>query len=119
MSEKIDATAEVKTYIDSAGRKVLEYIEVFGEEANLGKKTYVGNGVMLAHSANSNAPSRQIPFEFPFPPGTTLRKAFVEFDNLAKKTVAEYQAKQAPRIIGAKTMPNFIGPNGKPLKTGG
>ena len=58
--------------------------------------------------------------EFEFPLGTSLKKAFELFDEFAKKRMDEHQKQQqeaaaAGRVVGAKTIPPLMGPDGKPL----
>ncbi len=120
MSDKT-TIAEMRTYIDSEGRRVVEFIEVYGKDK--GKSSFKGQGMIMARSPDPRIPPQQLPFDFSFPEGTTLKKAFEIFDVEAQKKVdaIQKQRQDQARIIGARTMPAIMGPNGKPMqpKAGG
>ena len=111
---------EVKKYVDSGGREVLEFVQVFGKspESSLVKGAVhvqiqpVANGIPL--------PPQTIRLEFAFPEGVGVKRAFEMFDGTAKAEVErckEEQNKraQANRIVRAAAVPQFMGPDGKPV----
>jgi len=76
---------EVKTYLDYDGREVKEFIQTFGQDKE--PNFYKGRVVIKAQIAGPNGmPTMQaLPFEFMFPEGISLKKAFETFDDIAKQ----------------------------------
>lgn len=112
---------EVKTYVDPEGREVREFIQVFGKdkEANF----YKGGAIMriqgLAPNGMPVVQNRR--FEFLFPQGTSLKRAFETFDQVAKTEMDSYAALMKEevaknKVVGARAMPPLLGPDGKPMK---
>jgi len=113
---------EVKVYDDGEGRIVKEYVQVFGKD----KAPNAYDGVASFQVRARNPMTGQVllqtmKLEFEFPLGTSLKRAYELFDELAGKRFEEYRKQQEDkaRIVGAKTVPSgLMGPDGKPLKKG-
>ena len=115
---------EVKTYVDPEGREVREFIQVFGKDRE--PNFYKGGAVMRVQGiAPNGAPViQQRRFEFLFPKGTTLKRAFEIFDETAKAEIDAYakmmrEEMAASKIVRATAVPPLVGANGKPLEKGG
>ena len=115
---------EVKTYVDPEGREVREFVQVFGKDKE--PNFYKGGAIMrvqgLAPNGMPVVQNRR--FEFLFPQGTSLKRAFETFDQVAKTEMDSYAALMKEeaaknRIVGARVAPPVLGPDGKPVKTGG
>jgi len=114
---------EVKRYMDEQGREVMEFNQVFGKDKLKEPPFYKGRAIIRIQPVSPQGvpmPLQSVPFEFMFPLGTTIKKAFDSFDEIAKKEVDEHAKKMreqaaASRVVAAGAMPTMLGPNGKPI----
>lgn len=132
MGTEHNSIMEVKRFMDNHGREVQEFNQVFGK--NKEEPFYRGRAMIRVQPMGPNGPmpSQTVPFEFMFPEGISLKRAFEVFDETAKKEVDEHAKKMkeqaelarmeeakkqadANRVIPARTMPKIVGANGKPL----
>ena len=118
---------EVRTFVDSKHHEVRQFSQAFGK--NKKEDFFLGIAVLNVKVKNPMTGQegvREVPLEFPFPDGLTLKKAFETFDAEAQKHVDAYakaqkerhEAEQAKsRIVTARGVPNLkvVGPNGKPI----
>ena len=115
---------EVKTFVDADGREIKEFTQVFGKSKD--STFYKGRAQMRVQPMNQNGMPMQpqmIPFEFLFPDGTNLKKAFELFDETAKSEVEAHtkdmkEKAAANRIVTASSVPSILGVNGKPMAKG-
>lgn len=108
-----EAIREIKHYVDRDRRRVVEFVQVYGKQPPL----YRGLATIEIRTPMGE---RQMDIEFPFDEHVTnVKKAFEKYDEVADAAVENYRKKQADaaRIVGAKTMPNLVGADGKPIKT--
>lgn len=133
MNKKKDAWAWQRQCADNNGRMIIEFEVMEGPER--GQKFYVGNAVLRVKQVNPQMPNvpipdRQVPFDFHFPEGKSLKWCQNHFDEEAKKASEKLQKRlkredeerrknMANRIItpggGNK---GIIGPNGRPMGDG-
>jgi len=111
--------AEVRQYVSEDGHRVIEFVEMFGSDK--GKASYKGIVTLQMRSPDPRMAPQNMPLEFAFEPGTTLKKAFELYDKEAEKAVEAFKKEQkerqdANKIIQAKGMPTMLGPNGKPMR---
>lgn len=117
----------VDKYVDSQGREVLAFVQVFGKDQ---EPTLVKGAVMLRVGVTGPGgvplpmPPQNIRLEWSFPEGTSVKKAFEMFDEVAKVEVERFKADQAEkakasRVVGARAMPPILGANGKAIQSGG
>jgi hypothetical protein len=114
---------EVKKYVDSRGREVLEFVKVFGKEP----ESFVKGAVVIRVNAITPTGMRMpqdIRMEFRFPDGVGVKKAFEMFDEVAEKEVNRWKAEQDERakaasVVGARSMPQLLGLDGKPIQAKG
>lgn len=111
---------EVKIFVDAGGREVREFSQVFGK--NKEEPFYKGFAIMVVQARRPDGmplPPKEQRVEFPFPEGTTLKKAFEDYDVVAKKEMDEYvkalnEKAAEKKIVPASAMPPILGANGKP-----
>jgi hypothetical protein len=112
---------EVKKFVDDQSREVNQFTQVFGKDKD--ESFYKGKAMVRVQPMNQQGmpmPPQIIPFEFCFPEGITLKKAFDTFDEVCKKEIDE-QAKEmkeraaASKVVPASSMPTLLGANGKRL----
>jgi hypothetical protein len=111
---------EVKTFVDAAGREVKEFSQVFGKEKIV--PFYKGLAVMVVQARRPDGiplPPREQRVEFPFPDGTTLKKAFEDYDAIAKKEMDDYikrlnEKAAANRVVPVSGVAPILGADGKP-----
>ena len=115
---------EVKIYMDPNGREVKEFIQVFGKDKE--PNFYKGGAVMRVQgmAPNGSPVVQDRRFEFAFPKGTGLKRAFETFDEVAKTEMDSYakmmrEQAAASRVVRANAMPPLLGADGKPMKIGG
>ena len=117
---------EMKTYVDSEGRKIYAFEQVYGKSKDEPMFRGVAKIQMNGETPDGRPlPPKSITFEFPIEGATTPRKAFELFDKVAKsaftaweKQQQEQQVAAASRIVGARMMPRMsglLGPDGKPV----
>jgi len=99
---------EVRLFVDEQGRQVKKFLPALKKDA---KPFFRGVGNMLAQSPGM-APQR-VSFEFGFPEGISLEKAFETFDVEANLAVERFKKEQEKRVVSAMSMPNILGPDGK------
>ena len=111
---------KVTEYVDADGREVNEFEPQFGKDKD--PTFYKGAGMMKVQGMTPRGPVMQdIRFEFIFPTGTTLKKAFESYDEEAEKAVAAWRKQQqehaaANKVVGAKSIPTgLLGKDGKPM----
>jgi len=98
----------VELYVDQNGRQIKAFETVPRDKKRV---FYRGVGNMLAQSPG--APPQRVSFEFGFPDGIELEKAFETFDVEAAMAVDKFRQEQAKKIVPAKAVPNLLGPNGQ------
>jgi hypothetical protein len=111
---------EVKQYLDGHGREVMEYVQVFGKDTE--PNFYRGKVNIKVQVMTPRGPMVEVmPFEFNFPDGVGLKKAFDTFDEVAKQAIDEHTKKMreqaaANKIVPASAVPplKIVGPDGKP-----
>lgn len=113
---------EVKKFMDGHSREVNSFTQVFGKDKD--EVFYKGRAMVRVQPMSQNGvpkPPQVIPFEFCFPEGTTLKKAFDTFDEVCKKEIDEQTKEMKERaaenkIVPASSMPaGILGANGKRL----
>jgi hypothetical protein len=113
---------EVKTYVDTDGREVIEFIPLFGKEKEapfLKGRFTIQVGAMAPNGVPMGR--QNVRLEFPFDEGVGVKKAFEDFDELAQKEVETWKKEQdermkASKIIGAHAMPSaLVGADGRPM----
>ena len=124
MGTEHDGIMEVRKFVDHDGREVLQFTQMFGKAKD--PDFYKGRVMVRIQPTGPNGPMppQMVPFEFLFPEGTGLKKAFDTFDAVAKKEVDEH-AKQMrekhektekpseSKVIPVRTMPSILGADGK------
>jgi len=113
---------QVNRYVDSNGREVLEFVQVFGKSK---EEPLVKGSMTLKIMVNTPmGPQAQMQrHEWPFPDGTGVKKAFEIWDEAAnaeleliKKNNEEKTKEQNRKIVPARTLPGgIIGLDGKKL----
>ena len=114
---------EVHRFMDSHGREVQQFSKMFGKKE---PPFYRGRVMVKVQPVGPNGPMppQLVPFEFMFPEGVGLKRAFEVFDETAKKEVDEHAKKMKEqaaekasekKIVAATSMPRLVGANGKPL----
>jgi len=124
MSERHHGIMEVKRFVDEQGREVLQFSQMFGKDDTKSEPFYKGRAMVRVQPMAPNGvplPPQSVPFEFLFPEGTGLKRAFDTFDEVAKREVEEHAKKMkeqaaANRVVGATMMPPILGADGKPAK---
>ena len=109
----------VDRYVDSNGREVLEFVQVFGKskEENLVKGAMTLK--IMVQTPFGPQPQMQR-HEWPFPDGTSVKKAFEIWDDAANAELEEIKKHNAEKtkeksIVSARSMPPLLGPDGKKL----
>ena len=111
---------EIKHFVDENNREVVSFTQVFGKNP----KTLLKGAITIAVGGMgpNGVPvaQRKFPLEFPFPDGTTIKKAFETFDAVAASAFEEWKKQQeeaarAQKIVAASSVPGLVGPGGKPV----
>lgn len=112
---------EVKRYVDVAGREVIEFIPVFGKDKEAPLVKGVVNIKVGAIAPNgAPMPPQNVRLEFAFDDGTSIKKAFETFDEVANSEVKAWKKEQderlkASKIVSAHSMPSLVGADGRPM----
>ena len=122
MEKQCHDIREVKHFVDSNGREVMEFVQVFGKtpESPLVKGTVVITVGMISPNG-MRMPPQNVRLEWPFPEGTSVKRAFEIFDDHAKAEVKRWEKEQqekakAAQIVVARAMPPpLLGADGKAL----
>ena len=106
------AIREVRSYVDDKGRKVQEFVAVFGKSRD--PNFYKGQAVIQVqrtHPQGISIPPQMRPFEFDIE-ATGLRKAFELFDDAAEAELAEMRKRHKEQ---SREQSRIVGPGGKPI----
>jgi phosphoketolase len=112
----------VEKFVDPQGHEVAAFSAVFGKDKDC-FVLFKGRVALMRQLVGPNGQvgtSQPMNFEFDFPEGTGLKKAFETFDDVAKAAVEKFTKDQkefakANKVVGATAMPKLVGLNGKPL----
>lgn len=114
---------KVERYVDSAGREVIVFEPVFGKT----KEAPLVKGAAIVAKGRLGPDGKPIVvektrIEWAFPDGTSIKKAFEMFDDVAKVEVENFKKMEqdkakASQVVGARGMnlPTLLGPNGKKM----
>ena len=112
---------EVKIFVDSKGHEVRQFSQVFGKSKKPDFYMGTANLRIRMRAPTGQDVLKEVPLEFPFPEGVSLKKVFETFDEEAKKHVDEFAKKQREieankRIVPASSIPklSILGADGKP-----
>jgi len=115
-----EAIRELKTYVDKAGRRINEFIQIYGLKKEA--KFYKGEAVIVIKHPDPNVPADHMRLEFLFEDAKTLKQAFEQFDEVAESEKQRWvkeqheQAKEAKnKIVGVGGVPRIVGANGRPV----
>lgn len=112
---------KMEVYMDKQGREVRSFVQVFGKSK--AEPFYSGAKMVAVQMMGPGGQPmvREVPVEFPFPDGVSLKKAFETFDERLKEHIELMKKRQqeqaaANRIVPVAAMPklNVLGPDGKP-----
>ena len=123
MAEKeCHSIREVKRYVNEVGHEVLEFVQVFGKNP---EPSLVRGSIMLRVGAvgpnGQRTPQHNVPIVWEFPAGTSVKKAFENFEVSAQAQIELWKKEQqelakANQIVRAGAMPPLLGADGKAMK---
>ena len=99
MSEKKhdpDTIRQLNTYVDDAGRRVNEFVQMYGKKKE--PKFFKGEALIVIKAPDPNIPPQHARIEWLFESARTLQEAFAQFDREAaaeKDRWIEHQKKAA------------------------
>jgi arginyl-tRNA synthetase len=117
-----ESIRQVNYYVDDAGRKVHEFIQMYGKKKD--PKFYKGEAlIVISHPLHGQ---QHVRLEFLLEEARSIQEAFRQFDEVAEseknrwvkeETARAQEAAKEERgkVVGVKTMPKILGPGGKPV----
>jgi len=124
MEKECHEIRKIDNYADGHGHEIIVFAPVFGKN----KDDVIIKGVVtlqaMVKSPNGDPlRQQQIPLEFAFPEGTSIKKSFEIFDEIANAEVEKFKEKQKlaaeakqREVVSARSMPSILGPNGVRIK---
>ena len=102
---------EVKIFLNGKSQEIREFSQVYGKSKK--PNFYMGTAMVAARQRAPNGQEivKNVPLEFPFPEGTSLKKAFDTFEDEAKKRCDEFIKRQKEHEAQSRVTP-VGGPRG-------
>jgi len=97
---RTDEIAEMKTFVDKDGRKVLEFTPIFAKKVKDRKPIYKGCAKIVANMGNQKM---EVNIEFPFEEGISLKQAFKTFDEVAEKEKDAFIKKHREQVLAQQS----------------
>ena len=76
-----DSIREVNVFVDDAGRRVNEFVQVYGKTRD--PKFYKGEAIIAIKHPNPDVPAQHVKLEFLLDEAGNLQEAFAQFDRVA------------------------------------